>query len=224
MEKDKRFKVKISEIKQLSERLAEINKQKLPDIDFLDDNNVLILISPELIEEFQYTGLSNTDFILTNFYLEGNLTNEEKFIQLLKLAVKNGYTGDYWSNFILYKDVFTGEVSFDWELIEKVDTETLLIRYKDLDFGVDSINDLVVNFGKKELCFIDALLLEYVEKTKDFKRFRLIFGDGIEVWITEPSELTRDVIIKYWGNLETDRRLIWFFELFDCLLCKSTKQ
>ena len=218
------MKVKISEIVELRRRLSEINRQNLVDIEFLDDNDEVVSISESLIEEFLYTGLSNVDFITTNFYLEDNLTNEEKFIQLLKLSVKNGYSGAYWSNYILFKDNLTGEVSLDWEEIEEVDTKTLLIRYKDLDFGLDSINDLIVNFGKKELCFIDALLLEYVEKTKDFERFRLIFGDGTEVWITEPSELTRDLIINYWVNLETERRLIWFFELFDCLLCKSTKQ
>lgn len=220
-----KFKIKASEVKRMSQMLTDINGRNLESIDFLDDNNEIIPKPQFLIEEFLETGLNNVDFILTNFYLRDILTVEEKFKKLLEIAVKYGYTGAYWSNCVLTKNNTTDKGVLDWKNFERIELDRAIIHYK--GGMIDSINDLVTNYGKNELCFIDALIRAYIEcyekKPKRFEKIHLI-SSNINLWITEPSKLTRDIIIEFWGNLETERRLIWLFELFDCLLCKNTKQ
>lgn len=66
-----RFSVKISEIVALRERIKEINLNDLSNIDFVSDNGEIIKIDDKIISEFKYTGLSNIDFIVTNFYKSG---------------------------------------------------------------------------------------------------------------------------------------------------------
>ena len=63
-----RIPIKISEIIELKERLSEINRLNLSDIDFIDYDNTLIKIEPSIIEDFKFTGLNNTDFIWSGFY------------------------------------------------------------------------------------------------------------------------------------------------------------
>lgn len=66
-----RFSVKISEIIALRERMKEINTNDLRNIDFISDNGEIVKINDETISEFKYTGLSNVDFIVTDFYKSG---------------------------------------------------------------------------------------------------------------------------------------------------------
>lgn len=66
-----RFSVKISEIIALRERMREINSIDLNNIDFVSDNNEIVKIDDKIISEFKYTGLSNIDFIVTEFYKSG---------------------------------------------------------------------------------------------------------------------------------------------------------
>ena len=66
-----RFSVKISEIIALRERMKEININDLSNIDFISDNGEIVKINDEIISEFKYTGLSNVDFIVTDFYKSG---------------------------------------------------------------------------------------------------------------------------------------------------------
>ena len=66
-----RFSVKISEIIALRERMKEINSNDLNNIDFISDNGEIIKIDDKIIFEFKYTGLSNIDFIVTDFYKSG---------------------------------------------------------------------------------------------------------------------------------------------------------
>lgn len=66
-----RFSVKISEIITLRERMKEINTNDLSNIDFISDNGEIVKINDEIISEFKYTGLSNVDFIVTDFYKSG---------------------------------------------------------------------------------------------------------------------------------------------------------
>ena len=66
-----RFSVKISEIIALRERMKEINTNDLSNIDFISDNGEIVKINDEIISEFKYTGLSNVDFIVTDFYKSG---------------------------------------------------------------------------------------------------------------------------------------------------------
>lgn len=71
MENVKRHSVKISEIIELRNRIAEINNYNLNDIDFIDDNGEILDIPKDLRDEFGYTGLSLCDFITSGFYKDG---------------------------------------------------------------------------------------------------------------------------------------------------------
>lgn len=71
MENEKRYSVKISEIIELRNRIAEINNYNLNEVDFIDDNGEILDISKELRYDFGYTGLSLCDFITTGFYKDG---------------------------------------------------------------------------------------------------------------------------------------------------------
>ena len=64
-------KIKIEEIISLKKRLNEINSYKLNEIDFIDFDGNKIDVNPEYISEFEFTGLSNVDFIITDFYKKG---------------------------------------------------------------------------------------------------------------------------------------------------------
>lgn len=62
------MKVKISEIEALVQRMSEINKPELDEMQFLDDNGNELDIDKNIIEQFQFYGLNNIDFITTGFY------------------------------------------------------------------------------------------------------------------------------------------------------------
>ena len=66
-----RYKIKISEIIELRNRLKEINSQPLGTIDFLDDEGNVVEIHKDIVDDFAYTGLNNCDFITSNFYKTG---------------------------------------------------------------------------------------------------------------------------------------------------------
>lgn len=59
--------VSVEEIRQLYDRIAEINSFDLKDIIWTENDNVL-MIDPKIIECFKFVGLSNTYFIETEFY------------------------------------------------------------------------------------------------------------------------------------------------------------
>lgn len=63
--------IKISEIIALRNRINEICSLNLTDINFIDDDGNKIDIDTKIIEEFKYTGLNNTDFIVSGFYKNG---------------------------------------------------------------------------------------------------------------------------------------------------------
>ena len=65
------MKIEISEIEKLTERLREINRLNLQDIQWIDENGKISSISPELIDEFKFTGLNNVDFIMSGFFRWG---------------------------------------------------------------------------------------------------------------------------------------------------------
>ncbi len=66
-----RFKIHLSEIKEIKRRLKEINDNEISNIDFLDDDGIPIYIKQKNIDDWKFTGLNITDFIDTNFYIEG---------------------------------------------------------------------------------------------------------------------------------------------------------
>jgi len=66
-----RFKIRLSEIKQLTERLREINDNDIRNVDFLDENDIPIKIDEKNIDDWNFTGLNITDFIDSDFYITG---------------------------------------------------------------------------------------------------------------------------------------------------------
>ena len=60
--------INISEIIELEARLNEINSLDLSDVNFIDEFGNAIKITNEMYEDWKYTGLSNTDFITTEYY------------------------------------------------------------------------------------------------------------------------------------------------------------
>jgi hypothetical protein len=72
-----RVQIRLSEIKELKRRLREINDNEISNVDFLDDSGFPVHIEQKYIDDWAFTGLNITDFIDTNFYMEG-FDNEEK--------------------------------------------------------------------------------------------------------------------------------------------------
>jgi hypothetical protein len=68
-EMSKKIKVEVSEIMYLAGRMATINKLDLDDIEFTVEGKP-VEIDPKTLEDFKFTGLNNTDFILSNAYLK----------------------------------------------------------------------------------------------------------------------------------------------------------
>jgi hypothetical protein len=66
-----RFQIRVSEILQLKNRLREINDNEIRNIDFLDESGLPIQIDEKNIEDWKFTGLNITDFIDSNFYIDG---------------------------------------------------------------------------------------------------------------------------------------------------------
>jgi hypothetical protein len=66
-----RFQIRVSEILQLKSRLREINHNEISNIDFLDENGLPIQIDKKNIDDWKFTGLNITDFIDSNFYIDG---------------------------------------------------------------------------------------------------------------------------------------------------------
>jgi len=59
--------VNVEEIYKIKRRLAEINLEQLEDITFYA-NGCSVQVTQEMIDEWKYLGLNNTDFIMTEFY------------------------------------------------------------------------------------------------------------------------------------------------------------
>lgn len=60
--------INISEIIELKARLYEINSLDLCDVNFIDEFGNAIKITNEMYNDWKHTGLSNTDFIIMEFY------------------------------------------------------------------------------------------------------------------------------------------------------------
>jgi predicted ATP-grasp superfamily ATP-dependent carboligase len=63
-----KIKIDIREILQISERRRQINRLNLEDIEFYDGDKKLD-IDKKIVEEFEFIGLNNVDFITTDYYL-----------------------------------------------------------------------------------------------------------------------------------------------------------
>lgn len=63
------MRVNIEYVEWLNEERAKINRATLSEIDFYKDD-VKLEIDPRLIEDFDFTGLNNIDFISSGYYLK----------------------------------------------------------------------------------------------------------------------------------------------------------
>ena len=72
-----RFQIKVSEIKAINNRLRQINDNKISDIDFLDENGLLIKIEQKNIDDWIFSGLNISDFIDSDFYINGFCNENE---------------------------------------------------------------------------------------------------------------------------------------------------
>ncbi len=71
-------KVNANEILRIIDRLDEINVLELKDIQWVDDNDNAIAITPEQLEEWKFTGLANS------FFVEAVIFGKEEFLNRLK--------------------------------------------------------------------------------------------------------------------------------------------
>lgn len=61
------MKIAIEYIRWLQQERIRINKASIRDIEFYE-NGMVVEVDPACIDEFEFTGLNNTDFIITDFY------------------------------------------------------------------------------------------------------------------------------------------------------------
>jgi hypothetical protein len=73
-----RFQIRVSEIKQLKNRLREIDDNEIRNVDFLDDNGLQIQVDEKNLDDWKFTGLNITDFIDSDFYITGFTESEER--------------------------------------------------------------------------------------------------------------------------------------------------
>jgi hypothetical protein len=66
-----KFPIKISEIIAIDNRLRELNRHKLEDIDFMDDEGNVVPMDEDILHEWKMVGLNNAAFITKEFYLTG---------------------------------------------------------------------------------------------------------------------------------------------------------
>ena len=62
--------VNIEEIHRAVGELKAINKLKLKDIEFYE-NGIKLYVPSEVVERWKYIGLNNHEFIMSEFYKEG---------------------------------------------------------------------------------------------------------------------------------------------------------
>jgi len=131
------------------------------------------------------------------------MTNEQKLIKLLQIAVENG-----WNLFGLFD-----EESFEID----IDEMDLVILWEDYTKRI-AINDLVLDWEEGRICFIDALC----------KKNSIITNTNIVIINSEPGvDLystyfpVKNIAQYYqfeWVSLPTSKRLEYLFTIFKHLL------
>ena len=61
------MRIAIEYIRWLQQERLRINKPSIQDIEFYE-NGMVVKIDQACVDEFEFTGLNNTDFIVTDFY------------------------------------------------------------------------------------------------------------------------------------------------------------
>ena len=131
-------------------------------------------------------------------------TNEEKLRVLLQIAVENGWYD---------KDDFVGVMDY-YEVL----TKQCLLYDDNHDIGVCySLNDLICNWEKSEISFIEALCKDK-KSNWGLSNFELSLKEVIlyaqETYYYDLSESIR----QQWTLQRTSQRLNWLFEIFNYLL------
>ena len=151
-------------------------------------------------------------------------TNEEKLKRLLEVAVENGWD--------IPIDIYTPSESFKYDTLKIIEIKwNYFVQYFSVyietrhpdDAGrifrnyVININDLVTNWEKGEISFIEALCKD--EKSNwGLSNFELSLKEVIlyaqETYYYDLSESIR----QQWTLQRTSQRLNWLFETFKHLL------
>jgi len=74
---EKQMRINLEDIRKNVEQRREWNSARLDRIEFYEDG-VQLDIPIELIDEFEFTGLNNIDFITTGFYLQKEKKENKK--------------------------------------------------------------------------------------------------------------------------------------------------
>ena len=120
-------------------------------------------------------------------------TNEQKFLSLLKIAKINGFK----------------EAKYYIDALEngKIDATYCQIIEHQLITKYHSINDIVINFEKEKVSFIDSLQNANIEYCKQQKRNFV-------------PMITQIHISETWCHLPTSKRLDWLLRTYDFLINK----
>lgn len=134
------------------------------------------------------------------------LSKEEQLKELLRISIENG-----WKDKKGILEAFTNDV--------KIMSNNCSVSFHKYNY-ILSLNDLISNSEKGEVSFIDALCKALTERYEfdTFEPYRLIKGNGKEIWINKPEDLDYDVISGYWVNLYSNERFDFLLNIFKCLL------
>ena len=122
------------------------------------------------------------------------MTNEEKLLKLLQIAVENGWKDE--------KDFISN--------LDSVDNNFIYVDDVDFVGTLHSVNDLVTNFEEGEVSFIEALC-----KSCNMKGYKPIFSSEIN---NTSYSFVAHFIRQDWIYYPTSQRLDWLFETFKHLL------
>jgi hypothetical protein len=66
------MRVDVEYVRKLQEERMKINRMNFKDIEWYE-NGKKVEVSPQIIDDFEFTGLNNTDFITSEVYKETSL-------------------------------------------------------------------------------------------------------------------------------------------------------
>jgi hypothetical protein len=132
--------------------------------------------------------------------------HEGTMMELLKVSIANGWQFPIVDAIINIEYGTVAGVTItniDRDLYENIPLDSLIGEW------YDGTVSFLEGLCKALICEIDSL---------PFIPFRFIFGNGDEVWINTPQDLTDDVVRRYWFNIPTPDRLNWLLGFFNPVL------
>jgi hypothetical protein len=136
--------------------------------------------------------------------------HEEKLVELLKVAITNGWSFPI-ERAIIRTEYKNGDEYIVGVTITNVDRD--LYENIPLDLLIGEWYDGRASF-LEGLC--EALI--WLIDSPNFTPFSFIFGNGREIWINTPQDLTADIVRAYWFSMPTPYRLNWLLEFFEPVL------